>query len=96
MTFVLLDTYDREGTVFSIAPSIKDPLLYYCQTRQGLLFQKRLPATDIAPGKKSLKAVESQDLVRMNGKAHHELYGGKMFSVYTMNERLLFLDIHSV
>jgi hypothetical protein len=93
---VLVDTYDKEGTVLSIAPSQKDPLLYYCQTRQGLLFQKRLPATDLAPGKKSLVSVEAEDITRINSQAHVLLHQGKMYSVYLMAEKLLFMDVHQV
>jgi hypothetical protein len=69
LTFVLIDTYDKEGNIFTVATSEKDPLLYYCQTRQGLLFQKRLPLNDVVPSKKSLNVVQIEDIVRLNSKA---------------------------
>lgn len=44
VAFIVVDSYSKEGETIAIAVSIADPLLYYCQTRQGLLFQQFLPA----------------------------------------------------
>jgi hypothetical protein len=44
VAFIVVDAYNKEAQTVAIAVSVIDPLLYYCMTKEGLIFQKWLPA----------------------------------------------------
>lgn len=89
-----MDTFEKEGSIQSIAISEQDPELVYGQTREGLLFQKRLPADHRVA--KAVKNIVVEDIARFCGDAFVTIHETRMYSAYKMAKRLIFLDIHEV
>lgn len=79
----------------SIAVLSLNPDMYYCQTREGMFFQKQLPLMSMA-SKGTVKMIENEQISRFAGDSRYILNGEKIYSIYRNEEKILFMNVHEL
>ncbi len=69
--------------------------MYYCQTREGMLFQKQLPLMSMA-SKGTVKMIDNEQISRFAGDSRYILKGEKLYSIYRNEDKILFMDVHEL
>jgi hypothetical protein len=75
----------------SILPLNSD--MYYCQTREGMLYVKQLPLLSMT-SKGTAKKIDNEQISRLCGDCQYKLTGDRLYSIYRSEERVLFMDVH--
>lgn len=78
----MLDSYEYEGTVFAIAVSIFEPLIYYLQTREGSFQRRILPSATSEQKKIFNRQFGAEILQQINCRGKMRIYEQKIYSCY--------------
>jgi hypothetical protein len=95
VAFIVVDAYTKEGETIAISVSISEPLLYYCQTRQGLMFQKWLPAPTADRRQYNTKLNTNETIQRINSLGSVLIEADRIYSSYRGGEKLIYADVYS-
>lgn len=80
--FVQADSFSQDGTIIAIAISEADPLMYYCETREGVFCRKWLPAPSADQRKSAIRTSSSDFVQKCSTSGKLRLIGGKVYSAF--------------
>ena len=96
MAFIVVDAYNKEAQTVAIAVSVVDSLLYYCMTREGLVYQKWLPAPMADRRLMSMKLNMNDTIQKINTTGSVILLQDRIYSAYRAGKNILCIDIYSL